>query len=54
VQDHAEGCDVSINLIDHTVNHTALGDLQVGAAVNVEVDLIARYCERMLGERNTA
>jgi riboflavin synthase len=51
VQDHAEGCDVSINLIDHTVNHTALGDLQVGAAVNVEVDLIARYCERMLGER---
>lgn len=54
VQDSAAGCDVSINLIDHTVKNTALGDLQVGSAVNVEVDLIARYCERMLGERALA
>lgn len=51
VQDSADGCDVSINLISHTVENTALGDLQAGSAVNVEVDLIARYCERMLGER---
>ena len=51
VQDWAEGCDVSINLINHTVENTALGDLKVGSAVNVEVDLIARYCERMLSQR---
>lgn len=54
VQDSPAGCDVSINLISHTVENTALGDLQVGASVNVEVDLIARYCERMLGERSLA
>ncbi len=54
VQDHADGCDVAINLIAHTVENTALGSLKVGSPVNVEVDLIARYCERMLGERAIA
>jgi riboflavin synthase len=53
VQDCADGCDVSINLISHTVENTALGDLKAGSAVNVEVDLIARYCERMLSYQNT-
>jgi riboflavin synthase len=38
-----------INLIPHTIDHTALGDIQVGGQVNLEVDLIARYVERMLG-----
>ena len=41
-------CEVSINLIPHTLQNTTLGELRVGSAVNVEVDLIARYCERML------
>ncbi len=54
VQDSADGCDVSINLISHTVENTALGEMKVGERVNVEVDLIARYCERMLGERALA
>ena len=54
VQDSADGCDVSINLIAHTVENTALGEMKVGERVNVEVDLIARYCERMLGERALA
>ena len=54
VQDHADGCDVAINLIAHTVENTALGEMKVGDRVNVEVDLIARYCERMLGERAIA
>lgn len=54
VQDHADGCDVAINLISHTVENTALGEMKVGDRVNVEVDLIARYCERMLGERAIA
>jgi riboflavin synthase len=37
-----------INLIPHTVQNTALGTLQVGSRVNLEIDLIARYVERML------
>lgn len=38
----------SINLIPHTIENTTLGDLQAGSRVNLEVDLIARYVERML------
>ena len=49
VHDHAAGCEISINLIPHTVQNTALGTLAAGSAVNLEVDLIARYVERMLG-----
>jgi len=48
VQDGATGCEVSINLIPHTVQNTALHTLAVGRAVNLEIDLIARYVERML------
>jgi riboflavin synthase len=47
VQDLAGGCDISINLIPHTVEHTALGDLTTEASVNLEVDTVARYVERM-------
>ena len=49
VVDTAEGCEFSINLIPHTLQQTSLGALGVGAGVNLEVDLIARYVERMLG-----
>ncbi|MDY0329601.1 MAG: riboflavin synthase [Thiomonas sp.] len=42
-------CRVSINLIPHTLQHTNLHKLHQGAAVNLEIDLIARYVERMLG-----
>ncbi|MBY0240868.1 MAG: riboflavin synthase [Burkholderiaceae bacterium] len=38
----------SINLIPHTIAVTTLKHLQVGSQVNLEVDLIARYVERML------
>jgi riboflavin synthase len=48
VQDQLEGCEVSINLIPHTVENTALGTLRPGARVNVEIDTVARYVERML------
>ncbi len=41
-------CLVNINLIPHTVQNTALGSLKAGSAVNLEIDLIARYVERML------
>ena len=43
-----EGADFSINLIPHTLTATTLGALKAGDAVNLEVDLIARYVERML------
>ncbi len=46
--DSAQGCEVSINLIPHTVQNTALQYLRVGSQVNLEVDLIARYVARML------
>lgn len=48
IKDLATGCEISINLIPHTVENTALGTLIEGAAVNLEIDLIARYVERML------
>jgi riboflavin synthase len=48
VTDLADGCEISINLIPHTVQNTALGSLAVGSQVNLEIDLIARYVERML------
>ncbi|MGC1172908.1 riboflavin synthase [Polaromonas sp.] len=42
------GCEISINLISHTVQSTALGHLRPQSQVNLEIDLIARYVERML------
>ncbi len=50
VTDAADGqsCEISINLIPHTVQNTALGQLTAGSTVNLEIDLIARYVERML------
>ena len=49
VADDAAGCEFSINLIPHTIENTTLGQLRAGHRVNLEIDLIARYVERMLG-----
>jgi riboflavin synthase len=49
VSDGPDSAGVDINLIPHTVQHTTLGRLQAGHRVNLEIDLIARYVERMLG-----
>jgi len=38
----------TINLIPHTLENTTLNKLKAGSRVNLEVDLIARYCERLL------
>jgi riboflavin synthase len=43
-----KGRRFSINLIPHTVEVTTLKHLHAGARVNLEIDLIARYVERML------
>ena len=48
VADVADGCELSINIIPHTITNTSLGSLKSGAGVNLEIDMIARYVERML------
>jgi riboflavin synthase len=50
VDDRADGCEFSINLIPHTLANTTLGELKTGSRVNLEIDLIARYVARMLGK----
>jgi riboflavin synthase len=48
VEDLNDGCLMHINLIPHTLQNTTLQYLKAGSVVNLEVDLIARYVERML------
>ncbi len=43
-----EGSRFTINLIPHTLASTTLGGTRIGDRVNLEIDLIARYVERML------
>ena len=51
--DTTEGkvCRFSINLIPHTIEVTTLKHLRAGSKVNLEIDLIARYVERMLSAK---
>ena len=46
------GFRFGVNLIPHTVEHTAFHARRVGDAVNIEVDVIARYVERLLASGN--
>jgi len=41
----------SVNIIPHTAQHTTLGKLQQGRQLNVEIDVLARYIDRMLAAR---
>ncbi len=43
-----------VNIIPHTAEETIIGNYVVGAAVNIEVDLLARYIERLLDRDETA
>jgi len=43
-----EGSRFSVNLIPHTLAQTNLARLMPGLTVNIEIDLLARYCERLL------
>ena len=47
VEDRDGATDFSINLIPHTQAVTTLGGLEAGRAVNVEIDVLARYLQRM-------
>jgi riboflavin synthase len=43
-----------VNIIPHTLNHTVFGDAGPGTQMNLEIDLIARYVERLLATRGQA
>jgi riboflavin synthase len=45
---HVAGAEFEVNLIPHTLDVTTLNELKTGAQVNLEIDLIARYVERMM------
>lgn len=47
VNDGADGTVFSLNIIPHTGNVTTLGTLTSGSAVNLEIDILARYLARM-------
>lgn len=48
VTDHADGtCDFELNIIPHTAEVTTIGALSAGDAVNLEIDVLARYLQRM-------
>ena len=47
-----QGCEISINIIPHTIENTALGNLKAGSSVNLEIDTVARYVERMLSSES--
>ena len=53
ISDGTDGStDFSINIIPHTAAHTTLGDLRAGHQLNVEIDLLARYIDRMMANRS--
>ena len=45
------GSRFDVNLVPHTLGVTILGDYRPGTRVNLEVDIIARYLERLVAER---
>lgn len=44
------GSDFELNIIPHTAENTTISTYRVGTVVNIEVDLLARYIERLLGK----
>jgi len=42
------GALFGVNIVPHTLKETTLADIKVGHQVNLEVDLLARYMERLL------
>ena len=49
VEDRPDGTVFGVNIIPHTARHTTLGGLTVGSAVNIEIDVLARYVARLSG-----
>jgi riboflavin synthase len=42
------GCEFDVNIVPHTIVNTVMGHYVAGTQINLEVDLIARYLERLL------
>jgi riboflavin synthase len=51
VRDEGDETHFTINLIPHTGQHTTLGDLAPGRKLNIEIDVLARYLQRMVEAR---
>ena len=51
VRDAEDGTHFSVNIIPHTAQQTTLGELASGRQLNVEIDVIARYLDRMIAAR---
>jgi riboflavin synthase len=51
VRDAADGTHFSVNVIPHTAQQTTLGELEADRQLNVEIDVLARYIDRMLASR---
>ena len=51
VRDAEDGTHFSVNIIPHTAHETTLGHIARGRQLNVEIDVIARYIDRMLATR---
>ena len=49
-----KGAEFEMNIVPHTMIHTVISDYQVGTKVNLEVDLIARYLERLTSADETS
>ncbi|WP_294171301.1 riboflavin synthase [uncultured Sphingomonas sp.] len=52
VRDEVDGTHFSVNVIPHTAAQTTLGALTTGGQVNVEIDVLARYLQRMLAAQS--
>ena len=55
VTDTTDGAEFELNIVPHTLQETTMDEFQEGRRVNLEVDIIARYLERLLtgGEAST-
>ena len=51
VTDYSDGFDFTLNIIPHTAAVTTFGELAPGRAVNLEIDVLARYLQRMESQR---
>jgi riboflavin synthase len=51
VRDSSDSTTFTLNIIPHTADHTTLGSLEPGARVNLEIDVLARYLQRLESAR---
>jgi len=52
VRDSGAATNFAVNIIPHTARHTTLGELGAGRQLNVEIDVLARYLDRMIAARS--